>query len=122
MNSFSNSIQLFLENFIQQLEINNIPYKHTNNDLIILCPFCLNKDNKYKIKLYINKQNLIYHCFRCGAKDYEVVWHAPDKDGIIEFLCDEHQFSRERVLNAIERLEKAYQSTLRQHTLEAWFS
>ncbi|MEM0042395.1 MAG: flap endonuclease-1 [Thermofilaceae archaeon] len=56
------------------------------------------------------------------TEDYEVAWHAPDKDGIIEFLCDEHQFSRERVLNAIERLEKAYQSTLRQHTLEAWFS
>lgn len=68
MNLLSNSIQLLLENFIQQLEINNIPYKHTNDDLVILCPFCLNKDNKYKIKLYINKQNLIYHCFRCGAK------------------------------------------------------
>ncbi|MEM1689987.1 MAG: flap endonuclease-1 [Thermofilaceae archaeon] len=54
--------------------------------------------------------------------DYEVAWHTPDKDGIIEFLCDEHQFSRERVLNAVERLEKAYQSTLRQRTLEAWFT
>lgn len=68
MTLLSNSIQLFLEKFIQQLELNNIPYKHTNNDLIILCPFCLNKDNKYKLKLYINKQNLLYHCFRCGVK------------------------------------------------------
>ncbi|MEM4958604.1 MAG: CHC2 zinc finger domain-containing protein [Nanopusillaceae archaeon] len=68
MNPLSNSVQLFLENFIQELELNNIPYKHTNDDLIILCPFCLNRDNKYKLKLYINKQNLLYHCFRCGVK------------------------------------------------------
>lgn len=54
--------------------------------------------------------------------NYEVVWRAPDKDGVIQFLCDEHQFSRERVLGALERLEKAYLTTLRQRTLEAWFS
>lgn len=55
------------------------------------------------------------------TEDYRLEWGAPDKDGIIEFLCDEHQFSRERVENALERLEKASKSLSKQSTLESWF-
>jgi flap endonuclease-1 len=54
--------------------------------------------------------------------DYRLEWRKPDRDGVIEFLCDEHQFSRERVLNALERLEKAYESLFKQSTLESWFA
>ena len=53
--------------------------------------------------------------------DYRLEWRPPDRNGIVEFLCDEHQFSRERVLNALERLERAFRTSLRQSTLEAWF-
>ena len=38
--------------------------------------------------------------------DYQIEWNKPDKDGIISFLCDEKDFSRKRVENAIRRLEK----------------
>ena len=56
------------------------------------------------------------------SSDYRLEWRKPDRDGVIEFLCDEHQFSRERVLNALERLEKAYESLFKQSTLESWFA
>lgn len=55
------------------------------------------------------------------TEDYQLEWKAPDKDGIIEFLSDEHQFSRERVENALERLEKASKTLAKQSTLESWF-
>jgi len=54
--------------------------------------------------------------------DYRLEWRKPDKNSVIEFLCDEHQFSRERVLSALERLEKAYESLFKQSTLEFWFA
>ena len=44
-----------------------IPYKEYNKDLVILCPFCL-EEGKHKIKLWIHKSKLIWHCFRCGKK------------------------------------------------------
>ncbi len=53
--------------------------------------------------------------------DYVLKWSAPDREGIIRFLCDEFQFSRERVTNALERLEKAHRTAMKQSTLEAWF-
>jgi len=56
------------------------------------------------------------------TSDYRLEWRKPDRGGVIEFLCDEHQFSRERVLNALERLEKAYESLFKQSTLEYWFA
>jgi flap endonuclease-1 len=54
--------------------------------------------------------------------DYRLEWRQPDRDGAIGFLCDEHQFSRERVETALERLEKAYESLFKQSTLESWFA
>jgi flap endonuclease-1 len=53
---------------------------------------------------------------------YRLEWRRPDRDRVIEFLCDEHQFSRERVGTALERLEKAYESLFKQSTLESWFA
>jgi flap endonuclease-1 len=50
--------------------------------------------------------------------DYEIRFEKPDEDGIIEFLCEEHDFSRERVEKAVEKL-KAIKSD--QMTLERWF-
>jgi len=35
--------------------------------------------------------------------DYELACREPDQDGVIRFLCEEHQFSRERVTAALDR-------------------
>ena len=34
---------------------------------------------------------------------YEVEFREPDQDGVIRFLCEEHQFSRDRVMAALAR-------------------
>ena len=35
--------------------------------------------------------------------DYKIEFTDPDVDGVVKFLCDERQFSRERVSSALER-------------------
>jgi flap endonuclease-1 len=35
--------------------------------------------------------------------DYQIEFREPDADGIVRFLCDERQFSRERVTDALTR-------------------
>ena len=35
--------------------------------------------------------------------DYALEFGAPDQDGVIRFLCEEHQFSRDRVTAALAR-------------------
>ncbi|NJD99747.1 flap endonuclease-1 [Thermococcus sp. LS1] len=52
--------------------------------------------------------------------DYELKWREPDEEDIIKFLCDEHDFSEERVKNGLERLKKAVKAG-KQSTLESWF-
>lgn len=51
--------------------------------------------------------------------DYQLKWKKPDKDRIIQFLCEEHDFSVERVTKACERLESKLGS--QQKTLDQWF-
>jgi flap endonuclease-1 len=38
--------------------------------------------------------------------DYSIRWNEPDIDAIIRFLCDERDFSRDRVSGAVERAWK----------------
>ncbi|MHC1597566.1 MAG: flap endonuclease-1 [Methermicoccaceae archaeon] len=54
------------------------------------------------------------------ADDYEIVWRPPDREGVIEFLCDERDFSRDRVEGALKRLETASERE-KQKRLDAWF-
>ena len=35
--------------------------------------------------------------------NYAVTFASPDRKGIIRFLCDEREFSKERVIAALER-------------------
>jgi flap endonuclease-1 len=35
--------------------------------------------------------------------DYAITFSTPDRDGVVRFLCEERQFSRERVLEALAR-------------------
>ena len=37
------------------------------------------------------------------SADYSVEFAPPNREGILEFLCDEREFSRERVKGALER-------------------
>ncbi len=50
--------------------------------------------------------------------DYTLEWKKPQTNKIIELLCQEHDFSKERVMKACERLEKA--SGPEQRTLDQW--
>jgi len=52
---------------------------------------------------------------------YVLQWRQPDREKVIKLLVDEHQFSVERVENALERLEKAYKTYFKQTSLESWF-
>jgi len=52
------------------------------------------------------------------STDYKLKWKKPDKDGVIDFLCKEHDFSEDRVLSALEKLKKL---DMDQSSLEKWF-
>jgi len=48
----------------------------------------------------------IFDFFKNPPKgDYMLEFRAPDKEKILNLLCDEHDFSRERIESALERLE-----------------
>ncbi|TDA30469.1 MAG: flap endonuclease-1 [Archaeoglobi archaeon] len=51
------------------------------------------------------------------SDDYRIEFLEPNRDKIIEMLCEEHDFSRERVEKALERLK----IKPAQFTLERWF-
>ena len=48
--------------------------------------------------------------------DYTIEWDTPDKDAAADLLCDEHDFSRDRVTDAVERIENA----TTQSSLDRW--
>lgn len=41
------------------------------------------------------------------SEKYDIVWKEPDTDRLIELMVEEHDFSRNRVENALDRLVKA---------------
>ncbi len=51
-------------------------------------------------------------------KDYDIKWKKVNHDGLIDFMCDEHDFSQNRVVNSAEKLKKLSSS---QRSLEDWF-
>jgi flap endonuclease-1 len=53
--------------------------------------------------------------------DYRLEWKPPDTDGIVEYLCEEHDFSRSRVTTAIKKIETGYKRGKGRTTLERWF-
>lgn len=52
---------------------------------------------------------------------YKMEWKAPDPEKIIEFMVNEHDFSRERVDKIIERIQKPFTAG-RQASLKGWLS
>ncbi|MDK2383703.1 MAG: flap structure-specific endonuclease, partial [Candidatus Korarchaeota archaeon] len=55
--------------------------------------------------------------------EYRVEWREPDREAVARILVDEHDFSPQRVGNALDRLERAYREHVRsrQTGLDAWF-
>lgn len=51
-------------------------------------------------------------------EDYELKWNKPDREGLIKFLCDKHDFSVDRVIGALDKLKKLNPA---QKSLEQWF-
>ncbi len=50
---------------------------------------------------------------------YDLKWRQPKREKLTEFLCEEHDFAKNRIENAIERLEKA--TDTRQSTMDRFF-
>jgi flap endonuclease-1 len=52
------------------------------------------------------------------TQDYEIQWAKPDPSMVIRIMCDEHQFSRERVTSVLENFSLAQQSTRQKKLFE----
>jgi flap endonuclease-1 len=72
-----------------------------------------------KIEMDIDPQEIrdtfLNHDF---VEDYEIKWNKPDTDGVIDFLCEKHDFSVDRVVGALDKLKKLNPA---QKSLEQWF-
>ena len=53
-------------------------------------------------------------------KDYNISWKDPDRDKVIEIMVEEHDFSRERIEKALDRLMETRRAGT-QMKLEGWF-
>jgi flap endonuclease-1 len=54
--------------------------------------------------------------------DYRLNWGKPDTAGILSYLCGEHNFSREKVLAAVEKMNKGFSSATKGAArLDKWF-
>ncbi len=54
------------------------------------------------------------------TNEYKLQWRGLDEQKLLEFLCEEHDFSRERVLSAVEKI-KMFKKYREQRSLDAWF-
>ncbi len=52
--------------------------------------------------------------------DFKLEWKFPDREKIIKFMVDEHDFSLERVEKVVEKLEQTFSSG-KQTSLAGWF-
>jgi len=53
--------------------------------------------------------------------DYRLEWRSPDLDAVVKFLCNERDFSKERVMNAIEKMKSGFKETREKKTLDSFF-
>ncbi|MCD6421527.1 MAG: flap endonuclease-1 [Thaumarchaeota archaeon] len=55
------------------------------------------------------------------TKDYRIEWREVDYEGVKRMLCDEHDFSEERVDKALNELKDALQKARGMTSLDQWF-
>lgn len=74
-------------------------------------------DKKIDLGLGLNKLQNIFLNPEIN-KDYEIKWNSVDKDQVVEFMCNQHDFSKDRVISALKKMEKLNTT---QKSLEDWF-
>jgi flap endonuclease-1 len=52
---------------------------------------------------------------------YSLKYERPDEDNLVDFLCNQRDFSRQRIETAIQRMKRFYES-MKQTELEKWFT
>ncbi len=52
--------------------------------------------------------------------NYKLAWKEVNEEKLLDFMCEEHDFSQERVKSAIERIS-AFKKFREQRNLDAWF-
>lgn len=80
----------------------------------------LKKEKEYEFPEDVDK---IYEFFMVPPYKAveEVKWGKPTREGVIELLVDEHDFSLERVEKALEGMLAQVKETSSQRTLDKWF-
>jgi len=54
------------------------------------------------------------------VSDYTLLWRDINEDALIDFLCREHDFSKDRVMSAVEKM-RMFKKYREQRSLDAWF-
>lgn len=70
------------------------------------------ENDPYKIYKFFMNPDVI--------KDYRIEWKEPDKDGLLELMVEEHDFSRERIERSVNELI-SLKNKESQSTLGTWF-
>jgi len=73
------------------------------------------EDYEIDVDPHILRELFFEHEF---ISDYELKWKTADREGTLDFLAGEHDFSQDRVTNALEKLKKIDNN---QSSLEKWF-
>lgn len=55
------------------------------------------------------------------TEEYEIKWKAPDREKIVKFMVEEHDFARDRVEKVVDKLQESYNKTF-QSSLRGWIS
>ena len=55
------------------------------------------------------------------TSDFSLEWNKPDVAGLLGFLCAEHNFSQQRVMSAVEKMQKGMEQKGEKTTLDRFF-
>lgn len=55
------------------------------------------------------------------SDNYTLEWREPDMEGVVNFLCRQHDFSEDRVRKALEKMTTSLKKSKGKTTLEQWF-
>ena len=53
--------------------------------------------------------------------DFSLEWNKPDVAGLIGFLCGKHNFSQQRVMSAVDKMQKGAEQKVQKSTLDRFF-
>lgn len=56
-----------------------------------------------------------------ATSDYNIEFRLPEREKVLEFLCEKHDFNRERVESVLKKLEAKANEKGSQQDLSAWF-